>query len=408
MSLDRRSFFGLAGAAGIGAVVATPSTLLISEQVRKQSLGSTIPFYGKYQAGIASPLQDHLQLVVFKVKTKDKAELQKLLKEWTRAAERMSAGKDVGLLGSVDGPKDAPPEDTGEALDMPATRLTVTIGFGQSIFDNRFGFASKRPTAFVDLPKFANDQLHADKNGGDIVLQICADDEQVAFHAMRNLVRIGKGVVVPQWNQSGFSGSTASLGVSHTPRNLFGFKDGTANINLSESAELNKHVWADGPDWFAGGSYLAVRLTRMTIETWDRSSLREQETVIGRTKSEGGPLSGGQEMAAPDFEKKNADGTNSIEKDSHLALAHSSRHGGAKMLRRPYSFANGLDEVGQLNAGLVFLSFQKDLEKHFIPVQRALAGNDRMNEYVKVIGSGAFACPPGIKPGEYWGHQLFA
>lgn len=408
MSLDRRSFFGLAGAAGIGAVVATPSTLLISEQVRKQSLGSTIPFYGKYQAGIASPLQDHLQLVVFKVKTKDKAELQKLLKEWTRAAERMSAGKDVGLLGSVDGPKDAPPEDTGEALDMPATRLTVTIGFGQSIFDNRFGFASKRPTAFVDLPKFANDQLHTDKNGGDIVLQICADDEQVAFHAMRNLVRIGKGVVVPQWNQSGFSGSTASLGVSHTPRNLFGFKDGTANINLSESAELNKHVWADGPDWFAGGSYLAVRLTRMTIETWDRSSLREQETVIGRTKSEGGPLSGGQEMAAPDFEKKNADGTNSIEKDSHLALAHSSRHGGAKMLRRPYSFANGLDEVGQLNAGLVFLSFQKDLEKHFIPVQRALAGNDRMNEYVKVIGSGAFACPPGIKPGEYWGHQLFA
>jgi deferrochelatase/peroxidase EfeB len=408
MSLNRRSFFGLAGATGVGALVASPSTLIISEQVRKQSLGSAIPFYGIHQAGIASPLQDHLQLVVFEVTTGNKAELQKLLQEWTQAAERMSSGRDAGVIGAVTGLPDSPPDDTGEALNLPAARLTITVGFGQSIFDDRFGFASKRPTAFVDLPKFANDQLHADKNGGDIVLQICADDEQVAFHAMRNLVRIGKGVVVPKWNQSGFSGSTASLGVSHTPRNLFGFKDGTANINLSDNAELSKHVWADGSDWFAGGSYLAVRLTRMMIETWDRSALREQEQVFGRDKGEGAPLSGGTEMSQPDFAKKNTDGSTAIATDSHMALAHSSKHGGAKMLRRPYSFANGLDEVGQLNAGLVFLSFQKDLERHFIPVQRALSSNDRMNEYVKVIGSGAFACPPGVRPGEYWGHQLFA
>ena len=246
------------------------------------------------------------------------------------------------------------------------------------------------------------------KNGGDLILQICADDEQVAFHAMRNLVRIGKGIVVPQWTQSGFSGSTASLGVSHTPRNLFGFKDGTANINISDTKTLDQHVWANGADWFAGGSYLAVRLTRMNIETWDRSALREQEQVFGRNKGEGAPLSGGSEMAQPDFTKKNTDGSTAIAKDSHMALAHPSKHGGAKMLRRPYSFSNGIDEVGQINAGLVFLSFQRDLENHFIPVQRALSSNDRMNEYVKVVGSGAFACPPGLKPGQYWGHQLFA
>lgn len=408
MSLNRRAFFGLAGAAGVGALVATPSTLLISDQVRKQAMGSAINFYGDHQSGIASPLQDHLQLIVFKVVTKDKSELQKLLRDWTRAAERMSAGKDAGAIGAVAGLPDAPPDDTGEALDLPAARLTITFGFGQSIFDDRFGFASKRPADFVDLPKFANDQLHADKNGGDLILQICADDEQVAFHAMRNLVRIGKGIVVPQWTQSGFSGSTASLGVSHTPRNLFGFKDGTANINISDTQTLDQHVWANGADWFAGGSYLAVRLTRMNIETWDRSALREQEQVFGRNKGEGAPLSGGSEMAQPDFTKKNTDGSTAIAKDSHMALAHPSKHGGAKMLRRPYSFANGLDEVGQINAGLVFLSFQRDLENHFIPVQRALSSNDRMNEYVKVVGSGAFACPPGLKPGQYWGHQLFA
>jgi deferrochelatase/peroxidase EfeB len=408
MSLNRRAFFGLAGAAGVGALVATPSTLAISDQVRKQSLGSAIAFYGDHQAGIASPLQDHLQLVVFKVTTTNKSELQRLLQQWTRAAERMASGKDAGAIGAVAGSPDSPPDDTGEALDLPAARLTITAGFGQSIFNNRFGFAAKRPTAFVDLPKFANDQLHPEKNGGDIILQICADDEQVAFHAMRNLVRIGKGVVVPQWTQSGFSGSTASLGISHTPRNLFGFKDGTSNINLGDNSELSQHVWANGDDWLAGGSYLAVRLTRMNIETWDRSALREQEQVFGRNKGQGAPLSGGSEMSQPNFDKKNTDGSTAIAKDSHMALAHSSKHGGAKMLRRPYSFANGIDEVGQINAGLVFLSFQRDLEKHFIPIQRALSGNDRMNEYVKVIGSGAFACPPGLKPGQYWGHQLFA
>ena len=230
----------------------------------------------------------------------------------------------------------------------------------------------------------------------------------MAFHAIRNLVRLGKGVLVPQWTQSGFSGSTASLGVNHTPRNLFGFKDGTSNINISDSSALNKHVWANDSDWFAGGSYLAVRLIRMNIETWDRSALREQEQVFGRNKGEGAPLSGGTEMTKPDFNKKNTDGSSAIDKDSHMALAHSSKHGGTEMLRRPYSFSNGIDEVGQINAGLVFLSFQKDLEKHFIPVQRSLSNNDRMNEYVKVIGSGSFACPPGIFPGQFWGHQLFA
>lgn len=405
LDIDRRGFFGLAGAFGIGAAVAAPSTLAVQSIVAKAG-PSAISFYGEHQAGIATPMQDRAYVAAFRVTTSDRAELQLTLKKMTSAAERMSRGSDAGPIGAVAGDPLAPPDDTGEALDLPAARVSFTIGFGASIFDGRFGFGVAKPAGFEALPTFAGDQLMPERVGGDLVIQVCADDDQVAFHGIRNLIRIAKGTLEPLWMQSGFSGAAKASGISKTPRNLFGFKDGTANIDVRDDAVTKEHLWIQGGE-FAGGTYMAVRNFRFDIETWDRSALTEQEAVFGRNKGEGAPLSGGTEFSQPDFAAKDASGQRAIATDSHVALAHPSKHGGVKIHRRAFNYSNGTDRVGRLDAGLLFISFQQDLERQFIPLQRTLANSDRLNEYVTVIGSGAFVCPPGLKPGQYWGHQLF-
>lgn len=407
MSLDRRSFFGLAGAASLGAAIGVSATIAATGKFNEGFGGSAVSFYGEHQAGIVTPMQDRAYFAVFKVETLDPKEFQATLKQMTAAAERMSRGSGAGAIGAVLGMPEAPPDDTGEALDLPAARVTMTVGFGASIFDDRFGFQNKRPKHFAELPKFAGDEISPEKLGGDLFLQVCADDDQVAFHAMRNLVRVAKGTMSLLWMQSGFSGASKSVSSPHTPRNLFGFKDGTSNLDVKNSQETTEHLWVD-TDWMAGGTYAAVRNFRFDIETWDRSALIEQEQVFGRSKGEGAPLSGGEEFTQPDFSVKGAAGELAIPIDSHMALAHPSKHAGAKMLRRAYNYSNGADRVGRIEAGLLFVSFQKDLEKQFVPVQRALANNDRMNEYVTVVGSGAYACPPGLRAGQYWGYQLFA
>jgi deferrochelatase/peroxidase EfeB len=360
-----------------------------------------------HQAGIATPMQDRLYFAAFNVETKDALELKRVLKEWTLAAERMSRGADAGPIGAASGMPEAPPDDTGEALDLPAARVTLTIGFGPTIFDHRFGFAAQKPADFVNLPTFAGDVVEATQSQADLMIQVCADDDQVAFHAIRNLIRIAKGTMATVWLQAGFSGAAKASASSHTPRNLFGFKDGTANLNVNDASETGEHLWVDR-GWMAGGTYMAVRNFRFDIETWDRSALIEQEQVFGRSKGQGAPLSGGDEFAKPDFTAKNASGELAIAKDSHMALAHPSKHGGAKILRRAFNYSNGTDRVARIDAGLLFISFQKDIEKQFVPIQRALANNDRMNEYVTVIGSAVYACPPGLSAGQFWGHQLFA
>lgn len=407
MAFDRRSFFGLAGATTLGAALGVPATLAATGQLQAFAGGSSVPFYGEHQAGIATPMQDRLYMAAFNVENISRDELKSVLKEMTSAADRMTRGLGAGPIGAVNGQLESPPDDTGEAMDLAAARVTVTVGFGATIFDARFGFGAKKPANFNELPRFAKDEVPADRLGTDLIIQVCADDDQVAFHAIRNLIRIAKGKLTPVWLQSGFSGSSKQAQSSHTPRNLFGFKDGTANLNTNDSTETGKFLWAD-ESWMAGGTYMAVRNFRFDIETWDRSALLEQEQVFGRTKGEGAPLSGGSEFTKPDFEAKNVAGETAIPKDSHFALAHPDRHGGAKILRRAFNYSNGTDRVGHIDAGLLFISYQKDLETQFVPIQRMLANNDRMNEYVKVVGSAAYACPPGLKPGQYWGHELFS
>jgi deferrochelatase/peroxidase EfeB len=415
--ISRRGLLGLAAAGGAGLVVGGAAGGALAAAVAGAASGSgtttRYDFHGTHQAGITTPAQDRLHFAAFDLAegaTRD--QLASLLADWTDAAARMTQGLEIGETGAVGGSPYAPPQDTGEAQGLPASGLTITFGFGPTLFEtadgvDRFGLAARRPDALEPLPRFTGDALVPARSGGDLCVQACADDPQVAVHAIRNLSRIAFGRASLRWSQLGF-GRTSSTSTSQaTPRNLFGFKDGTANLKAEEPDAVAEHVWVSreaGPDWMVGGSYLVARRIRMIIESWDRVQLSEQESLVGRTKGEGGPMSGGREFTELDLEASSADGTPAIAATAHVRLAHPDLNDGIRLLRRGYNFVDGNDALGRLDAGLFFLSFQNDPAR-FVTVQRSLS-RDGLNEYLTHVGSAVFAIPPGIAEGASIGDGL--
>jgi deferrochelatase/peroxidase EfeB len=415
--ISRRRLFGAAGAAVAAGGVGGYAVYAAASENGKPVLDSAaaVDFYGRHQAGIVTPAQDRLHFATFDLMpgaTRDS--LVRLLKDWTGAAAKMTGGHDVGQFGSVSGPDDAPPDDTGEALGLPPSKLTLTVGFGPGLFTDergrdRFKLAGRRPPALIDLPAFVGDELVPERCGGDLAVQACADDPQVAVHAIRNLARIAFGTATVRYSQLGFGRTSSTSRAQTTPRNMMGFKDGTRNLKLEDTAKLDQQLWVqpgDGPDWMTGGSYLVARRIRMTIETWDRTSLAEQEAIIGRHKGSGAPLGKPDEFDEPDFSIKDAEGEPRFTPDAHIRLAHPTANKGAELLRRGYNFVDGTDGLGRLDAGLFFLAYQRDPRKQFVQVQRTLS-KDSLNEYIRHVGSGIFACPPGVHEGTFWGEPLF-
>ena len=419
--LSRRRFFGLAGAGTAGVIAAGAAGGVIGRATADEPAASaavstddTVPFAGAHQAGIVTPAQDRLHFVALDVLTDDRAELVEVLQAWTAAARRMTAGQDAGEVGAVDGGQYDVPDDTGEALGLPASGLTLTVGFGPTLFQtaegvDRFGLADRRPAPLAELPPFPGDALDPAISGGDLCVQACANDPQVAVHAVRNLVRLGAGVVSVRWSQLGFGRTSSTSSGQATPRNLFGFKDGTDNLKSEAPKALDQFVWvADGDpgaDWLAGGSYLVTRRIRMRIEPWDTATLADQEATIGRTKKAGAPLGQQAEFDPVDFTVQ-VDGEFAVPQTSHVFLAHPTNSGTA-ILRRGYSFVDGSDGLGRLDAGLFFIAYQRNPETGFTQVQRNLR-LDAMNEYVQHTSSAVFACPPGITgPDDWWGRALF-
>ncbi|WP_240770408.1 iron uptake transporter deferrochelatase/peroxidase subunit [Nocardioides sp. GY 10127] len=416
--ISRRGLLGggaAVAAAGVAAGGYALGQAAAGEQDVAEDGGLVYAFRGEHQAGITTPAQDRLHFAAFDVITDDRQALVDLLVQWTAAAERMTKGLDAGPVGAVDGPYNVPPDDTGEALGLPPGGLTITFGFGPSLFSkngvDRFGIADRQPAALADLPHFPADVLDAEKSRGDLCIQACAQDPQVAVHAIRNLARIGFGTVSVRWSQLGFGRTSSTSTSQDTPRNLFGFKDGTANVKAEETAALEDYVWVqetdDGGDWLAGGSYLVARRINMTIEVWDRQPLDDQESFIGRTKGTGAPLSGGTEFSEPDFDMPGSNDQPIIPVDSHVAVVHPDHHGGMRMLRRGYNFVDGSNDLGGLDAGLFFIAFVRDPDTQFLPIQQAMAKNDALMEYLRFTSSALFAVPPGAGEGEYVGQALF-
>lgn len=418
---SRRTVLGVAGAAVGTAVVAGAGGFAVGRSTAPTTETESYDFYGEHQSGIVTSQQDRMHFAAYDVTASSREELVALLRRWTQAAATLMAGSELGA-GAAGGNYAAPPDDTGEALDLAASKLTITFGFGPTLFEkdgqDRFGLAGKRPEQLIDLPKFAGDTLDPTFVGGDICIQACADDPTVAVHAIRNLSRIAFGAAAIKWSQLGFGRTSSTTSDQVTPRNFMGFKDGTHNLRAEQTDLVNKWLWAqpgDGQEWMGGGSYLVARRIRILAEIWDRTSLGEQEDLVGRTKGTGAPLSGGTEFTDPDFHRLGTNGQPLIMADSHIAIAHPDHNEGAAMLRRGYNFTDGADKLGRLDAGLFFLAYVRDPRTQFVPIQEQMSRADIMTvEYLRTTGSALFAVPPGLPEGSplgpdgaYLGQQLF-
>ena len=435
---SRRGFLGGA-AGGALAALARSTTALAADPAAKgisvagQGPGRAVaePFHGPHQAGILTDQQNHTYLAAFDLATTNRAAVQDLLRRWTEIAERLTRGETASPLDGVK--PDVPAPDSGEALGLAAARLTLTFGFGPGLFTkdghDRYGLAARRPDALVDLPEFNGDQLEPARTGGDLSVQACADDPQVAFHAVRQLARAAGDIAHLRWTQTGFS---ANYAAEDTPRNLLGFKDGTQNpiavrpsehvdgVTLPNPLSPDDVVWAspDGPAWMHGGTYMVTRRIRMAIEHWDNTDVEFQELTIGRQKYSGAPLGGTSEFDPLDFDKVDKDGMPVIPDNAHVRLAAAVFNDGAHILRRAYSYNDGTNVIAErwppwrqgleYDVGLMFICYQSDPRTGFIKIFEPMSKLDALNQYTTHTGGGLFACPPGVRPGEYIGQALFA
>jgi deferrochelatase/peroxidase EfeB len=380
------------------------------------------PFFGSHQGGVATPQQKHTYFAAFDCLAKNRDELVSMLRLWTDGAARLCAAKTVRDLG---GDAPAVAADGGSALGRAPSRRTVTVGVGPGLFikdgADRYGLASRRPAALVDLPKFNGDQLEAHTTGGDISVQACADDPQAAFHAVRELVRLANGVVQFRWAQSGFLGDSGSQA---EPRNLMGFKDGSNNPETTAAGPdrprgFDDVVWVgdEGPDWMRGGSYLVARRIRVALEHWDSSELEFQEQVIGRHKYSGAPLGKAKESDSLGLDRVDGDGNPVIADNAHVRLGNAATNDGAQIFRRSYSYNDGVRYIAErwppwrqgmmYDAGLFFLCYQRDPREGFIKIFENMAKLDALNQFTTHTGSAVFACPGGVEDASFIGARLF-
>jgi len=412
---SRRGLFAAAGgllaAAGTG-LAARPAGAEVARDSDREA------FWGADQAGILTPQQSHTYFAAFDLTTAKRDDVAGLLRLWTDAAARLTDGQmiePVTLAASYDQETGVQIPDSADALGLSPARLTLTFGFGSDLFvkdqKDRFGLVAQRPQAFVDLPRFNGDQLAPALTGGDLSVQACADDPQVAFHAIRQLGLLANGVAQIRWLQNGFLSRPAAGG---TPRNLMGFKDGTQTPQA-----VDKAVWVgtEGPRWMQGGSYLVVRRIRIALEHWDRTKVDFQEQTIGRHKRSGAPLGLKDEFAPLGLERTDADENPVIAEHAHVRMANAANVGAAEILRRGYSYNDGVNFVAErwppwqqgmeYDAGLLFICYQNDPRTGFIKTFENMAKFDMLNQFTTHTGGGLFACPGGVREGSFIGASLF-
>ncbi|WP_437612083.1 iron uptake transporter deferrochelatase/peroxidase subunit [Erwinia sp. V71] len=361
------------------------------------------PFYGRHQSGIVTPQQAAMMLVAFDVLATDRNDLQRLFRLLTERIAFLTKGGQAPL---VTNPQ-LPPMDSGILGDtIYPDNLTITVSLGTSLFDERFGLQTLKPRKLQAMTRFPNDALDASLCHGDLLLQICANTNDTVIHALRDIIKHSPDLLSVRWRREGFiSDHAARSRGKETPINLLGFKDGTANPNTADQALMDNILWVgaeqDEPAWTAGGSYQAVRIIQFRVEFWDRTPLREQQTIFGREKHSGAPLGMQHEHDVPDY-TQDPDGE-VIPLDAHIRLANprTRQTQNSLMLRRGYSYSLGVSNSGQLDMGLLFVCYQHDLEKGFLTVQKRLNG-EALEEYIKPIGGGYFFALPGVPDDKHY------
>lgn len=361
------------GAAGIGAAAATAAT-------RSEATAPTVPFFGPHQAGITTPPQAHAHYIALDLRPGAGAdEAVALLKLWTTDGARLTAGTSALA-------------DTEPELAQAPARLTMTVGFGPTFFD-RVGQSGRRPPSVRQLPHFQIDRLEERWTGGDLLLRVASDDPVTAAHAVRVLLKNVRTLATIRWTQRGFRNAVGTHAPGQTMRNLMGNLDGT--VNPTPGADVDGVVWADGSgqQWFAGGTTMVVRRIAMLLDTWDELDPDARDLTMGRRQDSGAPLTGTLEHDVPDF-TRTRDGIPIIPANSHIARAHA-RTPAERFLRQAYNYDDPPPAGTTTNAGLIFVTYQRDIDTQFLPVQRRLAQADALNTWTRPIGSAVFAIPPG-------------
>jgi deferrochelatase/peroxidase EfeB len=423
--VSRRAFLSgsavALGAVGLGGLAAAeegssappPQTLAQSDasaaaqayRAIQAELASMVPFTGAHQAGILTPQPAQATLAALDSFAPDRTTLAVALAALSGRARALTVGGAVPVL-----EVDAPPADSGILGPVNAPDdLTVTIAFGASLFDDRYGLASKRPRELTAMPVFPIDQLDPRQTHGDVLVQICANERDTVVHTLRELLRTVRGSLQLRWTIDGFKGAPRGPAPHNSPRNLFAFRDGTANPRTTDESSMQSLVWtgAGEPAWAAGGTYQIVRIIRMHVEFWDRVGLHEQENMIGRVRSSGAPLGGTDEFEDPRYDL-DPDGKR-IPLDAHIRLANPRTPATAeqRFLRRGYNYARGYDAAGQLDQGLVFVAFNQSPARQFLPVQARLL-DEPMTDYITPVGGGFYFAPPGARGDLDWvGSGLF-
>jgi deferrochelatase/peroxidase EfeB len=417
--VDRRRFLkgslATLGAGGIGAAVgagmvgqgaaaasAPASADVQAEQVNVRALNTQVPFDGRHQSGILTPAPAQATWLALDSIAPDRSTLFQTLQSISTQARLLTQGEAVGVT-----EVDDPPPDSGilGPLDSPDS-LTVTMALGHTLFDSRYGLGSQRPRRLIEMPTFDNDQIEPARAGGDVVLQVCAGQRDTVVHTIRELLRTVSGKLVVRWTLDGFQAAQRGPTERSSKRNLFAFRDGTGNPEVTNGELMNRLVWvqsgaAGEPSWTAGGTYMVVRAIRMHVEFWDRVGMLEQEQMIGRDRITGAPLGGTGEYEDPryDLDPKG----DRIPLDAHIRLANPRTKPTAhqRILRRGYNYHRGIDEAGDLDQGLMFVAFNQDPARQFVTIQKRLSA-EPMVDYISPVGGGYFFAPRGTSGEADW------
>jgi deferrochelatase/peroxidase EfeB len=419
VSLDRRGFLlrsavtlGAGGLAGATAQRALAEPTATAPPPAPSGAGAPltarVPFDGAHQAGIASAPQDQVTLVALDAIATDRSNLVQGLQALSNRARQLTQGTTM-----PEQEVDEPPADSGTlGTTIQPDGLTVTIGFGASLFDDRYGLARRKPARLTTMPPFPNDDLDPARCHGDVLLQIGAQRRDTVVHTLRELMRPVRDQFALRWTLDGFQSADRGPTPHSSRRNLFGFRDGTANPDVGDAALLDQLVWVqpggDEPAWTAGGTYQVARAIRMHVEFWDRVGLREQENIVGRSRDAGAPLGGSDEFQDPQYETDPRGAR--IPLDAHIRLARprTASTESQRILRRGWNYHRGFDADGQLDQGLAFVAFNQDPQRQFAKVQQRLA-HEPMIDYITPVGGGYFFVPRGASGAADWvGSGLFA